>query len=83
MPVAFYYIYPKHLAGQGNQCFHFSNFLPPHFPTDAVIWVPIADAFEIVQSQAAHFSAWGDLSVPVEVSPTGRVEFSCFSKRGC
>ena len=52
MPVTFYYIYLKCLPGEGNQCFHFSNCLPPQLPIIAVIRLTVAPAFEIAETQA-------------------------------
>lgn len=53
MLVTIYYIYPKRLAGEGHQCSHFSNCLPPQSLTGAVIKVPVAAAFEIAEGLAA------------------------------
>lgn len=53
MPSTFDFLYLKHLAGKGNHCSHFSDFLPHQFLTEAVMGVPVAAAFEIAENQIA------------------------------
>lgn len=53
MPSTFDFMYLKHLAGKGNHCSHFSDFLAHQFLAEAVMGVPVAAAFEIAENQIA------------------------------
>lgn len=64
MSIIFYYIYPKHLAGEGSRCWPSSDFPPHQLLTEAVsrsLWELL-----LKWPRAAwppHSSACGDLSL--------------------